>query len=167
MCPSDRQRPSASRGTTSLREAFDVLDADGDDRIGADDIRVLFERVFCEPVDDKEIRSMISVADADGSGFVEIDEFERVIGRPPAEAAERKVLEDVFRAMDGDGDGIIGFSDLKHYMRWAGMPVSDSEVRTMMRMGGGDEVQGVSFDAMVKILTVELPESRYDARRVF
>ncbi|KAF3774116.1 Calmodulin [Nymphaea thermarum] len=160
MCPSGRQRPSAFTGSTILGEAFAVLDADGDGRIGADDLRVFHERFFCESVDEKAIQSMISVADVNDSGFVEIDEFERVLSQPAAEAAERKVLEDVFRAMDRDGDGIIGSSDLKDYMRSAGMPVSDGEVRTMMRMGGGDEVKGVSFDAMVKILTVELSGSR-------
>ncbi|KAF3775495.1 Caltractin [Nymphaea thermarum] len=151
MCPSERYPLSVAAGKPDLRDAFVVLDADGDGRIGPEDLRA------AGFVDEEEIGTMISVADANKNGFVELEEFEQVLGPARAgEAAGRRVMDEAFRMMDRDGDGVVGFSDLRAYMSWAGVPASDKEIRAMLRMGGGDGTKGVSCDDLVRILTVGL-----------
>ncbi|XP_064950616.1 calcium-binding protein CP1-like [Musa acuminata AAA Group] len=145
MCPAGRGLAPAP-----LRPAFDVLDADRDGKISQDDLKAFFSSGVAAALSDEDIGSMISAADADRDGLVEFEEFERVLGRPRGGDG---VMAEAFRVMDRDGDGKVGFGDLKAYLKMAGLPASDDDIWTMIRMGGSD---GISFDALVKILAVDL-----------
>ncbi|XP_010938230.1 calcium-binding protein CP1-like [Elaeis guineensis] len=156
MCPSSRY-PSlrdlaAGAAPEDFRPAFDVLDADRDGKISRDDLKAFYSGFASPALSEDDISSMISAADADRNGFVDFDEFQRVLGRLSAGGS---VMKEAFRVMDRDGDGKVGFEDLKAYLGWAGMPIGDEEIRTMIRMGGGDAADGVGFDALVKILAVD------------
>ncbi|XP_008808702.1 calcium-binding protein CP1-like [Phoenix dactylifera] len=161
MCPSGRdpsRRNLAAAGAApaDFRSAFDVLDADRDGKISRDDLKAFYSGFASPALSEDDISSMISAADADRNGFVDLDEFQRVLCR---RSAVGSVMEEAFRVMDRDGDGKVGFEDLKAYLGWAGMPTGDEEIRAMIRMGGGDAVDGVSFDALVKILAVDFASS--------
>lgn len=98
---------------------------------------------------------MISAADSDKDGYVEYEEFERVLkGGKNGGRNVNGAMEDAFRVMDKDGDGIVGHEDLKSYLSWAGLEARDEDVRAMIRLGGGDENGGVTFDGLLKILSV-------------
>ena len=57
-----------------LREAFTVMDTDGDGSISGEDLgKVLSQLGIC--VTEEEIQEMIRVADKTGEGKVNIDEF--------------------------------------------------------------------------------------------
>lgn len=158
MCPSDRHSRPDMEPKAYLRPAFDVLDTDHDGKISPGDLRAFYMGSGAGAgagASDDDIRSMISAADSNKDGFVEFEEFETIVGAKRAEAAGG-VMEDVFRVMDRDGDGKVGFSDLRNYMNWAGLRASDDEIKAMIKMGGGDEREGLCFDGLVKILTVEV-----------
>ncbi|KAJ0979951.1 hypothetical protein J5N97_015425 [Dioscorea zingiberensis] len=150
MCPSDR---SVRREASEFRSAFDVLDADHDGRISRDDLKAFYS-AFPSATTDDEIHTMISAADADLNGFVEFHEFQRVLNAANPRGVE-SIFEEAFKVMDRDGDGRVGFDDLKVYFGTVGMEVGDEDVRAMIRMGGGDERDGVGFDALLKILAVD------------
>ena len=97
------------------------------------------------------IGTMISVADTNKDGFVEYDEFERVLDG----GGGAGVMEDVFKVMDRDGDGKLGLEDLKSYMSWAGFSATEEDIKAMIRLGGGDETRGVSYDGLLKILAAD------------
>lgn len=154
MCPSGRDpRPSAAAASPDFRLAFDALDADQDGKISRDDLKAFYSSKPGGPTDEEDIASMISAADEDRNGFVDFGEFERVLGR----GARRRggIMEDVFRVMDQDRDGRVGFEDLKKYSEWAGMGLGDEDVRAMIRMSGEDESEGIGFEGLVKILSVD------------
>ncbi|KAG6508429.1 calcium-binding protein CP1-like [Zingiber officinale] len=171
MCTSGRPHrsdpsPSASRrgAPRGLRPAFDVLDADRDGKIGRDDLKFFFSSsssfsgLGAASLSENDIASMISAADADRDGLVEFEEFERVLCRGDAGAGG--VLEEAFAVMDRDGDGKVGFGDLKSYLVMAGLPADDEDVWGMIRStGGGDAADGVSFDALLRILAVDLSDA--------
>ena len=97
----------------------------------------------------------MAVADMNRDGFVEYDEFERVLS-----GGRKKwtgIMEEVFKLMDVDvdGDGRLSVADLKSYMHFAGFSISDEEVVAMIRFGGGDESDGVTYDGLLKILAVD------------
>ena len=98
------------------------------------------------------IGTMISVADTNKDGFVEYDEFERVLDGDGGGGGGGGVMEDVFKVMDRDGDGKLGLEDLKSYMSWAGFSATEEDIKAMIRLGGGDETRGVSYDGLLKIL---------------
>ncbi|XP_042518152.1 calcium-binding protein CP1-like [Macadamia integrifolia] len=162
MCPSGTSSECSTKGPSDFRPAFDLLDADMDGKISPDDLRTFYSRfsngvnVACE----EDIGSMISVADSNKDGFVEYEEFERVLFPVPSQAqqppcGEDWVMQDMFRVMDRDGDGKVGFDDLRTYMEWAGLQVSEEDVKTMIRLGGGDDHNGVSFEGLFKILALD------------
>ncbi|KAL5996481.1 hypothetical protein ACLOJK_026561 [Asimina triloba] len=155
MCPSERHSRPEMEPQAYLRPAFDVLDTDHDGKISPDDLRAFYTGAGAGASDD-DIGSMISAADSNKDGFVQFEEFETIVGGKKAAAAPGGVMEDVFRVMDRDGDGKVGFGDLRDYMNWAGLRASDDEIKAMIKMGGGDAREGVCFDGLVKILTVDL-----------
>ncbi|KAK7388013.1 hypothetical protein VNO78_22813 [Psophocarpus tetragonolobus] len=146
MCPSSHFRP-----------AFDVLDADRDGKISRDDLRAFYSGAHGTlSGGDDLIGAMMSVADTNKDGFVEYEEFERVVA---ANSITKPVgcgaMEDVFRVMDKDGDGKLSHHDLKTYMASAGFPVSDEDINAMIRFGGGHHHGGVTFDALLRILSLD------------
>ncbi|KAE8670377.1 putative DNA replication complex GINS protein SLD5 [Hibiscus syriacus] len=64
-------------------------------------------------------------------------------------------MEDVFKVMDKDGDGRLSHEDLKSYMKWAGFSASDEDIKAMIRFGGGDGDNGVTFHGLLNILAVD------------
>ncbi|XVF66096.1 hypothetical protein PTKIN_Ptkin10aG0006700 [Pterospermum kingtungense] len=160
MCPSDRNlsRPDKTGSGSDFRSAFEVLDADRDGKISREDLRRFYAGFSNGNTgfDDEEmIGTMISMADSNKDGFVEYDEFERVLGASKKKSPGFEVMEDVFKVMDKDGDGRLSHDDLKSYMNWAGFPATDEDIKAMIRLGGGDDEKGVSFDGLLKILGVD------------
>ncbi|KAK8585890.1 hypothetical protein V6N13_050860 [Hibiscus sabdariffa] len=164
MCTSDKNIiPSEKAGSASaFRSAFEVLDRDGDGKISREDLKRFFEAALYFPNgtsddDDEMIEAMISLADSNNDGFVEYDEFERVSGLSESKQAALsscfEVLGDAFKVMDKDGDGRLSYEDLKKHMKWAGLSAEDEDIKAMI--GFGDENEGVSFDALLKILVVD------------
>ncbi|XP_022866266.1 calmodulin-like [Olea europaea var. sylvestris] len=180
MCPSGTA--SGRRETTgkpNLRSAFDVLDADSDGKISHDDLRAFYGG-FSGPGDSNEddIKSIsqtlsntqkaprrspgllrrvfgpwgISMADFNKDGYVEYEEFEKVLNGKNGRNGRWVVMEDAFRVMDKDGDGKVGREDLKSYLKWAGFEAHDEDVEAMIRLAGGDENDGVTFQGLLKVL---------------
>lgn len=159
MCPSGTSLRAEVTESSSLRPAFNVLDADRDGKISRDDLRTFYAGFSSGGADEDAIKSMISVADINKDGFVEYDEFQRVLGArrrsPQARGGSGEIMGDVFRIMDKDGDGKLSHGDLKSYMEWAGFAASDEDIRAMIALAGGDEKGGVSYDGLLKILAID------------
>ncbi|KFK26594.1 hypothetical protein AALP_AA8G269000 [Arabis alpina] len=153
MCPSGSTISISL--ITDFRPAFEVIDADRDGKISSDDLRAFYAGIprssssSSSPGDETMIGTMMSVADANKDGFVEFEEFEKVLefGR-----CEQGLMKDVFRAMDKDGDGRLSYGDLKTYLDYAGLPCSDDDIKAMIRFAGGDSIDGVSFDGLLRII---------------
>ncbi|OVA16750.1 EF-hand domain [Macleaya cordata] len=160
MCPSGtNSRPEPPSTISEIRPAFDVLDTDRDGKISVNDLRTFYS-AFSNTASDEEIGSMISVADSNKDGFVELEEFERVVlgsnGRSSSfSGVNNEVMKEAFQVMDKDGDGKVGFDDLRSYMNWAGFGATDDDIRAMIKLGGGDENEGVGFEGLLKILAVD------------
>ncbi|KAI3980752.1 hypothetical protein MKX01_025317 [Papaver californicum] len=158
MCPSNvNSCQSETVSESDFRPAFDVLDTDRDGKISINDLKSFYSGFQCT-ASDEEISSMISIADSNKNGFVEIDEFEKVVtggnGKNSRNPSSASLMNEVFKIMDKDGDGKLGFEDLKDYMKCAGFSTSDDDIKAMIKLGGGDENEGVSFEGLLDILAV-------------
>ncbi|CAI9779721.1 unnamed protein product [Fraxinus pennsylvanica] len=160
MCPTGSELlRSETAGKSNLRSAFNVLDADQDGKISHDDLRAFYGGFSVDGASEEDvIGSMISMADANKDGYVEFEEFEKVLEhtrRGKNKGWGVNVMEEAFRVMDKDGDGKVGHEDLKSYLLWAGFDaVDDEDVKAMIRMGGGDQNGGVTYQGLLKILAV-------------
>ncbi|PIA65708.1 hypothetical protein AQUCO_00100899v1 [Aquilegia coerulea] len=157
MCPSGSDSHHKSNSIFDFREAFNVLDTDQDGKISRDDLKTFYSNFSGTNhlANDEDIGSMISIADWNKNGYVEFDEFEKVLGYEKNAKTMNTSMEDVFKVMDRDGDGKIGFNDLKDYLKWAGVSVSDDDVKAMIKLGGGDEKDGVGYEGLLNILAVD------------
>lgn len=61
------------------REAFEVVDVNGDGMISEEELRHLSERLG-EPFSDEQIEKIFSQADADGDGLISLAEFVHLLG---------------------------------------------------------------------------------------
>lgn len=152
MCPTGSSDFTTKK--PGLQSAFEVLDVDRDGKISRDDLRTFYGDKLAAADEDDAIGSMMTVADSNKDGFVEYDEFEKVLDCGGRRREKNGVMEEVFRVMDRDGDGKVGHGDLKSYLGWAGFDASDDDIKAMIRLGGGDENGGVTYDGLLKILAV-------------
>ncbi|XP_054820743.1 calcium-binding protein CP1-like [Prosopis cineraria] len=154
---------SSAAINTPFRVAFNKIDVDHDGRISHDDLQSFYHR-FCHDMDDHTknrdiIETMMKEADTDHNGFVEYEEFEHVLERA-ADGGKSAwgcgVMKEVFRIMDmHDHDDKLSHKDLKSFMEWAGLAVSDQDIDDMIALGGGDQNDGVSFGGFIRILGLE------------
>ncbi|CAL0325426.1 unnamed protein product [Lupinus luteus] len=156
MSPSGRSLhlTTTSSASSDFRPAFDILDADRDGKISHDDLHTFYTDIYGGGEGGGDfIGAMMTVADTNKDGFVEYDEFERVVtgGRRTLGCG---AMEDVFRVMDKDGDGMLSHQDLKSYMALAGFSVTDEEIDAMINFAGGDQNAGVSFDGLLRMLSL-------------
>jgi len=150
MCPTGTAlRPKIAECRSELRSAFEVLDVDHDGKISRDDLWTIYGSEG-GGASEEVIEDMITAADANENGYVEYEEFEGVLG-----LRSNGVMEEAFRIMDRDGDGRVGHEDLRSYLKRAGFDdASDEDIKAMIKLGGGDETHGVTFDGLLKILSV-------------
>eukprot|EP01018_Ginkgo_biloba_P010987 Gb_05637 [translate_table: standard] len=152
---------------SNMKQAFRVLDRDGDGRIAFSDLQDFVSSCLGENISKQDIELMICVADLDRNGSVDFEEFERLIslfmeeenGKNPQGSglvdAERSALKEVFRAIDRDGDGVVSFADLKSFMGIAmQQPVSEEDIVGMNEAAGGSVKSGVCYEDLVNLMTM-------------
>ncbi|KAK9724998.1 hypothetical protein RND81_05G114300 [Saponaria officinalis] len=164
MCPTGTTlNPTQFSGdaTSDFRQAFAVMDVDHDGKISGDDLRSFYATVSSsgDGGEDDMITAMINVADENKDGFVQYDEFRGVLYKADVknrgEEINCGVMEEVFKVIDNDGDGKLGFDDLRNYLKLIGVNVvGDDEINAMIKLGGGDVCDGVSFDGFLNILAL-------------
>ncbi|GFZ11470.1 Ca2+-binding protein 1 [Actinidia rufa] len=106
-----------------------------------------------------DLRPAFDVIDADRDGKISKDDLRAFYaGFSGSGASEEDMIGSMMTVADanedGDGDGLVGFEDLQRYLKWAGFETGDEDIRAMIRLGGGDENRGVTFDGLLKILAV-------------
>eukprot|EP01018_Ginkgo_biloba_P010986 Gb_05636 [translate_table: standard] len=173
MCPPSQNRRKNFMYETGLddpsimKQAFRVLDRDGDGRIAFSDLQDFFSSCLGQNMINEDIELMICVGDSDRNGSVDFEEFERLIslfmeeenGKKPQGNglvdAERSPLKEVFRIIDRDGDGVVSFTDLKSFMGIAmRQPVREEDIVGMIEAAGGSVKSGVCYEDLVNLMTV-------------
>ncbi|GLJ31618.1 hypothetical protein SUGI_0634720 [Cryptomeria japonica] len=147
----------------SVKEAFNLLDRDGDGRIAFNDLQDFFSTCKQHYLSKEEIESMISVADKDHNGFVEFEEFEGLVTElmmVDEKNEENTALEEAFRVMDKDGDGIVSVGDLKSFMGDAMHNVNDEDVVGMMKAAGACAQSGICCKDFLALITMMINGSQ-------
>ncbi|GLJ31614.1 hypothetical protein SUGI_0634670 [Cryptomeria japonica] len=157
MCPhSKRKELWGFRGSPpTVKEAFNVLDKDGDRRIAFNDLEDFFHIHKQTYISREEIQSMITVVDKDHNGSVEFEEFEGLmmaLMMTEETNEENNALEEAFRVMDRDGDGIVSVRDFKSFMGEAMHSVNDEDIVEMIEATDACAQSGICYKDFLALM---------------
>lgn len=102
-----------------LKQAFEMIDRDGDGKIAKEELGSLLSRLGAEPPSEEELRLMLSEVDRDGDGCITLEEF-HAIGSAFAPSADTSELRETFDFFDSDRDGKITAEELFSVFRTIG-----------------------------------------------
>lgn len=106
--------PSAaisSDAYSELKQAFAMIDRDGDGKIKKEELGELLCRLGAEPTSQEEVNLILSEVDVDGDGCISLEEFYAIepAFAPPTCVGE---VRDAFDFFDSDRDGRITAEEL-------------------------------------------------------
>ncbi|KAI3446506.1 hypothetical protein Pfo_003171 [Paulownia fortunei] len=102
-----------------LKQAFEMIDRDGDGKIKKEELEGLLCRLGAEPPSREELKLMLSEVDRDGDGCITLEEF-HVIGSAFAPPACDGEMRDAFDFFDSDRDGKITAEELFNVFKTIG-----------------------------------------------
>ncbi|XP_051149674.1 probable calcium-binding protein CML36 [Andrographis paniculata] len=102
-----------------LKQAFEMIDGDGDGKIRKEEMEALLCRLGAEPPSQEEMQLMLSEVDRDGDGCITLEEFYS-IGSAFAPPTCDTELRDTFDFFDSDRDGRITAEELFNVFRTIG-----------------------------------------------
>ncbi|KAG9445342.1 hypothetical protein H6P81_016682 [Aristolochia fimbriata] len=109
---------SAMEVSTQMKQVFKLIDANGDGKISAVELR---ELLVCLGYDKSkaavEAEGMVREVDFNGDGFIDLDEFMEVMGSRSDEPCGRKDdLMEAFLMFDADKNGFISADELQRVL---------------------------------------------------
>ncbi|XP_051148342.1 probable calcium-binding protein CML36 [Andrographis paniculata] len=125
-----------------LKQAFEMIDRDGDGKIRKEELEGLLLRLGAEPMSKEELNSMLNEVDRDGDGCISLQEF-YAIGSAFAPAAGDGELRETFDFFDSDRDGKITAEELFNVFRTIGD--ARCTLEDCRRMIGGVDRNGDGF----------------------
>ncbi|KAK8899834.1 hypothetical protein M9Y10_002156 [Tritrichomonas musculus] len=113
-----------------FRQAFDIIDRNGDGAITTDDLAAVMRAIGQSPTAN-ELTDMIREVDADGNDTIDFTEFLALMSRQMRQSDIDDELREAFRVFDRDNDGYILPQDLRTLLISLGL---DSSVEVIRRM---------------------------------
>ncbi|CAI9765642.1 unnamed protein product [Fraxinus pennsylvanica] len=111
--------PADELSDFELKQAFKMIDRDGDGKITEEELEALLIRVGAEPPSQEELRLMLSDVDVDGDGCISLEEF-YAIGSAFGPPACDDELKETFDYFDSNRDGKITAEELYNVFRTIG-----------------------------------------------
>ncbi|PIN05509.1 Calmodulin and related proteins (EF-Hand superfamily) [Handroanthus impetiginosus] len=125
-----------------LKQAFEMIDRDGDGKIKKEELEGLLCRLGAEPPSQEEMKLMLSEVDRDGDGCISLEEF-YAIGSAFAPPAGDCELREAFDVFDSDRDGKITAEELFNVFKTIG--VARCTLEDCRRMISGVDKNGDGF----------------------
>jgi calmodulin len=114
-----------------FRQAFDIIDRDGDGVITVKDLSVVM-RAIGESPSATELQEMIQEVDADGNDNIDFTEFLALMSRQMRQSDIEEELRLTFRVFDRDGDSFITPQELRTLLINLGLDSSAPVIRAMI-----------------------------------
>ena len=84
-----------------------------------------------------------------GNGEIDFDEFVLLVDRCSKPASDDQEIRDMFNAIDKDRSGYVDADELKETFVGLGIPLTDDDVRGMMKDAGIDEGSHIYYEGTV------------------
>jgi calmodulin len=128
-----------------FRQAFDIMDRNGDGVITVDDLATVMRAIGQAP-NHSELQDMIREVDADGKDAIDFPEFLALMSRQMRQSDIEEELKQTFRVFDRDGDGFIVAADLRTLLISLGLDSSAQVIRAMIAEADRDRDGKISFN---------------------
>ena len=113
-----------------FRQAFDIIDKNGDGIITTDDLSALLKSAGQKPTK-SQLNEMIHSVDADGNGNIDFPEFLAMMSKQVQELDD-DIIQNAFAIFDRDGDGYITPNELSEFLKSMAMDSSPETVRGLI-----------------------------------
>jgi len=117
-----------------FRQAFDIIDRNGDGVITIDDLAAVMRAIGQTPTSN-ELQDMIREVDADGNDNIDFTEFLALMSRQMRQSDIEDELREAFRIFDRDNDGFITPQELRSLLISFGLDSSPEIIRRMINEG--------------------------------
>ncbi|KAI9185947.1 hypothetical protein LWI28_012228 [Acer negundo] len=134
-----------------FREAFCLLDMDGDGCITIDELATAIRSLDQNPTEE-ELQIMINEVDINGNGTIEFGEFLNLMARKMKECEAEEELREAFKVFDKDQDGYISPNELRQVMINLGEKLTDEELAQMIIEADMDGDGQVNYDEFVRMM---------------
>ncbi|XP_063371327.1 uncharacterized protein LOC134659592 [Cydia amplana] len=134
-----------------LRQAFNLLDYNGEGKMNAQDFRVAIKALGYEPTAE-ELQHMINGVDKGGSGKLSFENFQTLLMRKVMALDTDGDIMKSFRLFDVDDSGLISFENLKAVTEILGTYLTDEEIEEMMDDADKDYDGLVSVQEFMKMI---------------
>jgi calmodulin len=114
-----------------FRQAFDIMDRNGDGVITVDDLATVMRAIGQSP-NHSELQDMIREVDADGNDTIDFTEFLALMSRQMRQSDIEEELRETFRVFDRDNDGFITPQELRPLLISLGLDSSSQVIRSMI-----------------------------------
>uniref|UniRef100_A0ABM5EW62 Calglandulin n=1 Tax=Pogona vitticeps TaxID=103695 RepID=A0ABM5EW62_9SAUR len=134
-----------------MRQAFDLLDADGTGTINVKDLKVSIRALGFEPTKG-ELRRIVADVDKEGSGKIGFDAFYSVMTRKMSETDPDEEILKAFKLFEDQERGKISFENLKRVAHEIGEQLTDEELQEMIDEADLDGDGAVNEQEFLKIM---------------
>ena len=134
------------------RQAFDLFDTDGSEKIDAKELKVAMRALGFEPRKE-EIKKLIADIDRDGSGQIDFAEFLDMMQSKMSERDGREEVIKAFRLFDDDETGKISLKNLRRVAKEIGEVMTEEELQEMIEeadLDGDGEIDQEEFLRIMK-----------------
>jgi len=141
------------------KEAFSLLDKDGDGTITTKEVGTLMRSLGQNPTE-SELQDMINEVDPDKNGTVDYPEFLTMITRRLKDTDSEEECKNAFKDFDKNGNNYISAAELKHTMTDMGEKLTDEEVDEMIREANIDGDGQLNYKEFGKMMMCELSKTQ-------
>lgn len=152
-----RQRTSDSFSSQQKQEllpVFSIFDKDGDGYITMEEVIQVLTSMNIHPSEDY-IKEIFHQVDLDGNNKIDFNEFLLLVKNYEKPLSEEQEIREMFNAIDTDHNGYIDLDELKATFTKLGVPLTDKDVKDMMKEAG---VEGnrIFYEDFVRIMMGEI-----------
>ncbi|KAL4714777.1 hypothetical protein ACJJTC_002636 [Scirpophaga incertulas] len=139
-----------------LRQAFNLLDYNGEGKIKAEDFRVAIKALGYEPTKE-ELQKIIQGVDKGDTGKLSFENFQTAIMRKIMSLDSDCDIMKSFRLFDMDDSGFISMENVKKVSEIVGVYLTDEEIEEMIDDADKDFDGFISVDEFMKMIKNSVP----------
>ena len=140
-----------NKQVAEIRETFALFDKQGTGSVTIEQMAIIFRALGQTPTE-AEMENIKAEADPEGLGTVEYAEFLSIYARFQKDPVTETELLSAFDELDDKKMGNITVKKLRHLLSTCREPISDEEVRKLIKVAKPDAEGNINYKAFAKLL---------------